>query len=169
MTTLHTISHPLPRPRQQTRVRTTAPVRRRRSRWHPPPQRARVRLPMPALARRVDAGLRIYAAAAAVLVVVLVYLVQAAQVTAASYRIEQLQSSQQSMQAEQSQLQYEEASLQAPARVQSEASRTGLVRSAPAAYVPFRSSGVDLMSPIDGTPSPDRPTFWSRILAAVGR
>lgn len=124
---------------------------------------------MPAIARRLDGGVRIYAAAAAVLVVVLVYLVQAAQVTAASYRIEQLQGSQQSLQAEQSQLQYEEASLQAPARVQAEASRTGMVRAAPTAYVPYRSAGVDLMAPIDGTPDAAHPTFWSRVLAVMDR
>lgn len=123
---------------------------------------------LPAIALRIDRSLRLYVAGAAVLLVVLVYLVQAAQVTAASYRIEQLQASQQSLVAEQSQLQYEEASLQAPARVQAEASRTGMQRAAPAAYLPGRSVAVNLLAPIDGVTSSDQP-FWSRLVAAIWR
>jgi len=123
---------------------------------------------MPAVTKRLDRHLRIYAAGAALLVLVLVYLVQAAQVTAQSYRIEQLQAQQQSLAAEQSQLRYEEASLQAPARVQAEASRTGMQRAAPTAYVPFRGVAVNLLSPVDAPPANEQP-LWTRVVAAFWR
>ena len=123
---------------------------------------------MPTVTKRLDRHLRIYAAGAALLTVVLLYLVQAAQVTAQSYRIEQLQAQQQSLNAERAQLRYEEASLQAPARVQSEASRTGMLRAAPTAYVPFKAVAVDLLSPVDAPPANEKP-LWSRLVAAVWR
>jgi cell division protein FtsL len=165
MATLQETYNPrLTRPRPARRLRPSAPVRRRRSRWHPPPARLR----LPAVPQRLDRHLRIYAAAAALLVAVLLYLVQAAQVTAQSYRIEQLQGQQQSLAAEQAQLRYEEASLQAPARVQSEASRTGMQRAAPTAYVPFKAVAVNLLAPVDAPAANERP-LWTRLLASFWR
>lgn len=123
---------------------------------------------MPAVARRLDRHLRLYAAGAVLLVLVLLYLIQSAQVTAQSYRIEQLTGQQQSLAAEQSQLRYEEASLQAPSRVQSEASRTGMQRAAPAAYVPFKAVAVNLLAPVDAPPANEQP-LWTRIVAAFWR
>lgn len=120
------------------------------------------------MTQRLDRHLRLYAAAAALLVVVLLYLIQSAQVTAQSYRIEQLQGQQQGLAAEQAQLRYEEASLQAPSRVQAEASRTGMQRAAPTAYVPFRAVAVNLLSPVDAPPANEQP-LWTRIVAAFWR
>lgn len=165
MTTLQeTFTPRLTRPRPARRLRPAAPVRRRRSRWHPPPAGLR----LPAVGPRLDRHLRLYAAGAALLLLVLVYLVQAAQVTAQSYRIEQLQGQQQSLAAEQAQLRYEEASLRAPARVQAEASRTGMQRAAPTAYVPFRAVAVNLLAPVDAPPANEQP-LWTRLLASVWR
>jgi cell division protein FtsL len=165
MSTLQeTFTPRLTRPRPQRRLRPATPVRRRRSRWHPPPARVR----MPAVTARIDRHLRIYAAGAVLLVLVLLYLVQAAQVTAQSYRIEQLQAQQQGLAAEQAQLRYEEASLQAPARVQSEASRTGMQRAAPTAYVPFKAVAVNLLAPVDAPPANEQP-LWTRLLASFWR
>ncbi len=164
MSMQQTFTPRLTRPRPARRMRPAAPVRRRRSRWHPPPAGLR----MPAVSKRLDRHLRLYAAGAVLLVLVLVYLVQAAQVTAQSYRIEQLQARQQGLAAEQAQLRYEEASLQAPARVQAEASRTGMQRAAPAAYVPFKAVAVNLLAPVDAPAANEQP-LWSRILAAIWR
>ena len=164
MSLQQTFTPRLTRPRPQRRPRSSAPVRRRRSRWHPPP----ARLSMPAVTKRLDRHLRLYAAGAALLVLVLLYLVQAAQVTAQSYRIEQLQSQQQSLAAEQSQLRFEEASLQAPSRVQADASRTGMLRAAPTGYVPFKAVAVNLLSPVDAPPANEQP-LWTRLLAAFWR
>jgi cell division protein FtsL len=118
--------------------------------------------------KRLNRHLRIYAAGAALLVLVLLYLIQAAQVTAQSYRIEELQSQQQSLAAEQSQLRYEEASLQAPSRVQADASRTGMRRVTPTAFVPFKAVAVNLLAPVDAPPRPGQP-LWSRLLAVFWR
>jgi cell division protein FtsL len=122
---------------------------------------------VPSVAARLDRGLAYYVAGAAVLALLVLYLLQAAQVTAAGYRIERLQAQQQDLLAEQAQLRYEEASLQAPARVQAEASRTGLQRIAPAGYVPYRSVALDVSGGATSEPAQAAP-FWARLLAEIG-
>ena len=138
-------------------------VRRRRSQSHAAPA---LHVRVPAIARRLDRSVRLYIAGIALGAVVLLYLVQAAQVTAASYHIEQLQARQQSLLAEQSQLRYQEASLQAPARVQSEAAHTGMTRAAAAAYVPYRAVAIQLFAPVD-SPHGEQAPIWTRLMAAI--
>lgn len=122
---------------------------------------------LPAVARRIDHTAGYYLAGGVVLVLLVLYLLQAAQVTAAGYHIEQLQSQQSDLQAEQAQLRYEEASLQAPARVQAEASSTGMQRVAPAGYVHYRAVALDLGSHGPSQPVTAQP-FWARLLAGIG-
>lgn len=163
MTTLQQTAPLRSRPRPGLRVRH-APVRRRRSRFQ---QSATRSVRLPAVARRLDRSAGYYVAGAAVLVLLVLYLLQAAQVTAAGYHIEQLQAQQQNLQAEQAQLRYEEASLQAPSRVQSEAASTGMQRVAPAGYVHYRALQLDLSTPADTQTAPAQPV-WARLLAGIG-
>lgn len=166
MTTIQTTAIPTrlaPRPRARTyagRSRASS-SRKRRSQWQLPAT-SRVA----AAGARLDARIKVYAAGAAVLVLVILYVAQSAQVTAASYRIEQLQSQQQDLLAERAQLRYEEASLQAPARVQVDAARSGLQRVSPAGYLPYRRSGADLARALDESPAEPAPG-WQRMLAAL--
>ena len=163
MTTLQQTFPLRSRPRPGLHVRR-APVRRRRSRFQEPALRG---LRLPAVATRLDRNAGYYVAGAAVLLLLVLYLLQAAQVTAAGYRIEQLQARQSDLLAEQAQLRYEEASLQAPSRVQSEASSTGMQRVAPAGYVHYRGVALDLSSSAPSQPVAAVP-FWARLLAGIG-
>ena len=150
------------RPRPGARTRR-APVRQRRSRFQGPVAH---RLHVPAVARRLDRSAGYYAAGLVVLTLLVLYLLQAAQVTAAGYRIERLQSQQTDLLAEQAQLRYEEASLQAPSRVQSEAASTGMQRVAPVGYVQYRGIALDLSTQADATVG--SPPIWAKLLAGLG-
>ncbi|GAC1655160.1 MAG: hypothetical protein NVS9B1_07700 [Candidatus Dormibacteraceae bacterium] len=135
-------------------------------------RRARLRLPqpprleMPARAR-VGAFSRAYILIGAVLAVGLLYLVQAAGATQASYEIGRLQAQQSDLLAEQDHLRYQEASRISPAQVETEAAAANLIRPRPYKYVQYSDSGVLLDVP--GPAAPDQTPLWARALAAVGR
>jgi hypothetical protein len=143
-------------------VRDQRGRRRRRARLgldQPP----RLRLPE---GTRLGAFTRVYVAVAAVAVALIVYLVQAAGATEASYEIGRLQSQQQQLVAEQDQLRYLEATRQSPAQVEASAGQTGMVRPLPARYL--QSQPVDLGLGSPPPQPPDQTSRWEQ-LAALGR
>lgn len=135
-------------------------------------RRAQLRLPQPprlTLPARMRFGAfgRVYLTLAAVVAVTLLYLVQAAGATQASYEIGRLQDQQQSLLAEQDNLKYREASLRSPAQIEAEAAQANLTRPQPYKYVTFRDSGVALDTPAPR--APDQSPLWERALAAITR
>jgi hypothetical protein len=117
-------------------------------------------------ARLSDFG-RMYVLIGAVLAGVLLYLVQAAGATQASYEIGKLQGQQLDLVAEQDHLRYEEASIKSPARIEAEAAQASLSRPQPYKYIQFQDAGIRLDNP---PPSPpDLTPAWEKALAAVGR
>lgn len=110
---------------------------------------------------------RVYLLLAGVVTVTLLYLVQAAGATQASYEIGRLQDQQQSLLAEQENLKYQEASVNSPAQVEAEAAAASLTRPQPYRFVQFQDSGVALDSPPPA--APDQSPLWQRALAAIGR
>jgi cell division protein FtsL len=135
-------------------------------------RRAQLRLPqpprleLPARMRFSTFG-RAYLLLAGVVAVTLLYLVQAAGATQASYEIGRLQDQQQSLLAEQENLKYQEATSSSPAQVEAEAARADLTRPQPYKFVQLRDSGVALNSPPPA--APDEAPLWERALAAIGR
>ena len=101
-----------------------------------------------------------------VLVSVLFYLAMAAQVTQASYDLTRLQDQQRQLIAEQDQLRYQEATLQAPAQVEQQAAQSGMQRTAPANFVAAPPVAIDLQAPIGASPTDSTP-LWERALAAL--
>jgi len=116
---------------------------------------------------RFSAFGRVYLLVAGVVTVTILYLVQAAGATQASYEIGRLQDQQQSLRAEQENLKYQEATLNSPAQVQAEAAQASLTRPQPYKFVQFQDSGVALDSPAPA--APDQSPLWQRALAAIGR
>jgi cell division protein FtsL len=116
---------------------------------------------------RFSAFGRLYLLVAAVLGIALLYLVQAAGATQASYEIGRLHDQQQALLAEQQNLKYQEASLKSPARIEADAAQASLSRPQPYRYVPYLDSGVAL----DGPPpqAPDQSPLWERALASIGK
>lgn len=107
------------------------------------------------------------AAGAAVLAGLILNVVQAAQVTQASYDIGRLRAQQADLVAEQNQLRYKVVSLRAPGRVQEQAARAGLQRPIPTQYVGYTDPGFDVFARLEAAP-PEAPSLWDRALAAVG-
>jgi hypothetical protein len=101
-----------------------------------------------------------------VLAGILFYLVLAAQVTQASYDITRLADQQRALIAEQDQLRYQEATLQAPAQVDQQAAQNGMQRTTPATYVAGAPVAIDIAAPI-GAPPTDSTPLWERMVAAV--
>ncbi|HVC99739.1 MAG TPA: hypothetical protein VNG93_01165 [Candidatus Dormibacteraeota bacterium] len=135
-------------------------------------RRAQLRLPQPPhlelpARMRFSAFGRVYLLVAGVVTVTILYLVQAAGATQASYEIGRLQDQQQSLRAEQENLKYQEATLNSPAQVQAEAAQASLTRPQPYKFVQFQDSGVALDSPAPA--APDQSPLWQRALAAIGR
>jgi hypothetical protein len=139
-----------------------APVRRRRR------TRGFVQVASSAAADRLrlNAFGHAYLTVGAVLACVLCYLVLAAQVTQMSYDIARLQDQQRQLVAEQDQLRYQEVTLNAPAQVQQQATKSGMQRAAPTSYVPGQPVAIDLGAP-DGAPPSDQTPLWERAVAAV--
>lgn len=135
-------------------------------------RRAQLRLPqpprleLPARFRFTTFG-RVYLLLAAVVGASLLYLVQAAGATQASYEIGRQQDQQQSLLAEQQNLKFQEASLKSPAQIEAEAAQASLTRPQPYRYVQYHDSGVALDTP--PPPAPDQSPLWERALAALGR
>src|SRR5919204_630141 len=73
---------------------------------------------------RFDAYGRLYVAAGIVLALLILYVSLAAKLTETSYQITRLQAQQADLLAQQQELRYTEASLQAPGQVQQDAART---------------------------------------------
>jgi hypothetical protein len=115
---------------------------------------------------RLNAFGHAYLAVGAVLACVLCYLVLAAQVTQMSYDIAHLQDQQRQLIADQDQLRYQEATLNAPAQVQQQATTSGMQRAAPTSYVSGQPVAIDLGAP-DGAPPSDQTPLWERAIAAV--
>jgi hypothetical protein len=109
---------------------------------------------------------RIYFAAGVVLCVLILYVSLAAQVTQSSYEISRLKAQQADLLAQQEQLRYQEANLQAPGQVQRDASRAGMQRGAATRYVQYQPVALDL-STHAGAAAPDRTPLWQRALAAI--
>ena len=135
-------------------------------------RRAQLRLPQPAqlaLPARLRFGAfgRVYLLVLGVVVATLLYLVQAAGATQASYEIGRLQAQQQDLLAEQDHLKYEEASLKSPAQIESEAGQANLTRPQPYRYVKYLDAGVNLDSPAPA--GPDSSPLWQKALASLGR
>ena len=116
---------------------------------------------------RFSAFGRLYLALAAVLAIALLYLIQAAGATQASYEIGRLHDQQQALLAEQQNLKYQEASLKSPAQIEADAAQASLTRPQPYRYVKYLDSGVVL----DGPPprAPDQGPLWERALASLGK
>jgi len=110
---------------------------------------------------------RVYLLLAGVVAVTLLYLVQAAGATQASYEIGRLQDQQQSLLAEQENLKYQEATVNSPAQVAAAAAQADLTRPQPYRFVQLQDSGVALDSPPPA--APDQSPLWQRALAAIGR
>lgn len=104
---------------------------------------------------------------AGVVAICLLYLVQAASATQASYEIGRLQDQQQSLLAEQQNLKYQEANRNSPAQVEAEAAQASLTRPQPYKFVQYQDSGVALDSPPPA--APNQTPLWERALAALGR
>jgi cell division protein FtsL len=135
-------------------------------------RRAQLRLPQPpqlGLQARMSFGAfgRVYLLVGGVVAAALLYLVQAAGATQASYEIGRLQAQQQDLQAEQDHLKYEQASLKSPAQIESEAAQANLVRPQPYRYVKYLDAGVSLDSP--APVAPDDSPLWQKALASIGR
>jgi cell division protein FtsL len=142
-------------------LRSQAGRRRRRAqlRLPQPP-----RLELPAGVRFTTFG-RAYLLLAAVVAVTILYLVEAAGATQASYEIGRLQDQQQSLLAEQQALKYQEATLSSPAQVATEAAQANLTRPQPYKYVPYKDSGVALDAPPPA--APDQSPLYQQALAAI--
>jgi len=145
-------------------VLRTQGVRRRR--------RAQLRLPQPAelalpAGMRFGAFGRVYLLIAGVVIATLLYLVQAAGATQASYEIGRLQAQQSDLVAEQDHLKYESASLKSPAQIESEAAQANLTRPQPYRYVQYADAGVNLDAP--APLGPDDSPLWQKALASLGR
>jgi cell division protein FtsL len=110
---------------------------------------------------------RAYLLLAGVVTVTILYLVQAAGATQASYEIGRLQDQQQSLLAEQQGLKYQEATLKSPAEIEAEAAQASLTRPQPYRFVQYQDSGVALDSPPPA--APDQSPLWERALAAIER
>jgi cell division protein FtsL len=135
-------------------------------------RRANLRLPQPpqlALPERLrfSAFGRVYLLLAGVLTIALLYLVQAAGATQASYEIGRLHDQEQALLAEQQNLKYQEASSKSPSQIETEAAQASLTRPQPFRYVHYLDSGVALDSP--PPQAPDQSPLWSRALASIGR
>jgi cell division protein FtsL len=135
-------------------------------------RRAQLRLPQPAhlaLSARLRFGAfgRVYLLVAGVVAATLLYLVQAAGATQASYEIGRLQAQQQDLQAEQDHLKYQEASLKSPAQIEAEAAQASLTRPQPYRYVTYSDAGVNLDAPAPA--GPDDSPLWQKALASIGR
>jgi cell division protein FtsL len=135
-------------------------------------RRAQLRLPQPpqlGLQARMSFGAfgRVYLLVGGVVAAALLYLVQAAGATQASYEIGRLQAQQQDLQAEQDHLKYEQASLKSPAQIESEAAQANLVRPQPYRYVKYLDAGVSLDSP--APVAPDDSPLWQKALASISR
>lgn len=135
-------------------------------------RRALLRLPQPPRLElparlRFSAFGRVYLLVGAVLAAALLYLVQAAGATQASYEIGRLHEQQQALLAEQQNLKYQEASSKSPSQIEAEAAKASLTRPQPYRYVQYRDSGVALDSP--PPQAPDQSPLWVRALASVGR
>jgi cell division protein FtsL len=135
-------------------------------------RRAQLRLPQPQRLElparlRFSAFGRVYLLLAAVLAIALLYLVQAAGATQASYEIGRLHDQQAALLAEQQNLKYQEASSKSPSQVEAEAAKANLTRPQPYRYVQYQDSGVALGSP--PPQAPDQSPLWERALASVGR
>ena len=115
---------------------------------------------------RLNAFGNAYLVAGVLLVCVLSYLALSAQITQASYDIAKLQKQQSQLLATQDQLQYQEISLHAPARVQSEAAQAGMQRGSPTTYVSAQPIAIDLQAP-DGAGPSDLTPLWQRAVAAL--
>jgi cell division protein FtsL len=116
---------------------------------------------------RFSAFGRVYLLLAGVVTVTLLYLVQAAGATQASYEIGRFQDQQQSLLAEQENLKYQEATVNSPAQVATAAAQAELTRPQPYKFVQFQDSGVALDTPPPA--APDQSPLWQRALAAIGR
>jgi cell division protein FtsL len=115
---------------------------------------------------RLNAFGHAYVLVGAGIVAVLIYLGMAAQATASSYQITQLQQQQRQLVAEQDQLRYQEATLHAPAQVAQLASQSGMQRVPPATYVNEPAIAIDLTAPIGAAPTDSTP-LWVQALAVV--
>lgn len=115
---------------------------------------------------RLSAFGNAYLVAGVLLFCGLSYLALSAQITQASYDIARLQKQQSQLLASQDQLQYEEISLHAPARVQSQAAQAGMQRGAPSTYVSAQPIAIDLQAP-DGAGSSDPTPLWQKAVAAL--
>ena len=120
------------------------------------------------LRRRRGGHLPLYAAALTVLAGLILNLVQVAQVTQLSYEVGRLRQQRTDLLAEQDQLRYQAVSLRAPATVQSAAGRAGMRQPAPARYLPYEASGIDVYEPLEPPTEPPA-SGWDRALAAVAR
>jgi hypothetical protein len=107
-----------------------------------------------------------YLGLGAVVICVLFYLALAAQITASSYQIAQLQDQQRVLLSAQDQLRYQEVTQHAPAQVQQAAANSGMERAAPKRYVSSKALAIDLQAPI-GAPATDSTPLWQRMVAAV--
>jgi hypothetical protein len=135
-------------------------------------RRAQLRLPQPPRLElparlRFSAFGRVYALVGAVLAAALLYLVQAAGATQASYEIGRLHDQQQALMAEQQNLKYQEASSKSPSQIDAEAAKANLTRPQPYRYVQYRDSGVALGGP--PPQAPDQSPLWQRALASATR
>jgi len=115
---------------------------------------------------RLNAFGSAYLVAGVLLFFVLSYLALSAQITQASYDISKFQNQQSQLLAAQDQLQYQEISLHAPARVQSDAAQAGLQRGSPSTYVPAQPIAIDLQAP-DGAGPTDVTPLWQKAVAAL--
>jgi cell division protein FtsL len=103
---------------------------------------------------------------AATLLVTVVYLAVSAQATGTSYQLNQLQAEQTRLQSQQGQLNYQEAMLHTPARVQVAAQHQGLVRPTTYQSVAYQPVTFDVYQPI-GQSRPDLRPLWQQLLEAV--
>ena len=115
---------------------------------------------------RLNAFGHAYLLVGAGIALVLIYLSMAAQATASSYQITQLQQEQRQLMAEQDQLRYQEATLHAPAQVAQQAAQSGMQRLPPSTYINEPVIGIDITAPI-GAPPTDSTPLWAQAIAVV--
>lgn len=135
-------------------------------------RRAQLRLPQPPrleLPSRLRFGAfgRVYVLVAGVVAVAILYLVQAAGATQASYDIGRLQAQRQDLAAEQDHLRFQEATQRSPAQIEAQAAQASLTRPKPYKYVAYQAAAVALANPPPR--APDQSPLWERALASLGQ
>jgi hypothetical protein len=125
------------------------------------------RIARSATLRRLSPQSRVYVLGAVVFGLIAGNLVLSAQATQLSYDLARLHDQQAQLTAEQGQLAYQEAALQAPAEVDKAAQAEGMVRQAPAGYMPAPPGTASLQAPIDAAPPPSPWQVVGELVARV--